>query len=98
MGGNNIDYTHTNLFNETLNNCDLTDLGYQGNIFTWANNQIDDDHIKEKLDRFCATSDWIYSFPRFSNKHLLRYTSDHNPILLEFYAANEGLLTQKHKK
>lgn len=40
LGGNSIDYNHTNLFNETLNDCELTDLGYCGYKFTWANNQI----------------------------------------------------------
>jgi len=84
MGGNILDYHLTKLFNDTLNSCDLTDLGYFGHKFTWANNQPDKVHIKERLDRFCASSNWIFSFPRYINKHLLRYTSDHNPILLEF--------------
>jgi hypothetical protein len=85
MGGNNIDYHHTNLFNITLNDCDLNDLGFYGPKYTWANNQSDNDHIKERLDRFCANTNWILSFPRYTNKHLLRYSSDHNPIMLEFY-------------
>jgi len=74
------------MFNETLNCCDLNDLGHSGNKYMWANNQSDNDHIKERLDRFCATSNWLLSFPRYTNKHLLRYTSDHSPIMLEFYS------------
>jgi len=40
----------------TLNTCDLIDLGYHSNKFTWANNQADNHHIKERLYKFCATS------------------------------------------
>jgi hypothetical protein len=34
LGGRDIDYTHTNLFQETLNDCQLQDLGYHGEAFT----------------------------------------------------------------
>jgi len=84
LGGNIVGFHLTKLFNDTLNGCDLTDLGYYGDKYTWANNQIDHIHIKEIIDRFCATSNWICTFPKYINKHLLRYSSDHNPILLEF--------------
>lgn len=98
LGGNNIDHNHTNMFNETLNKCDLRDLGFFGTKFTWANNHNDETHIKERLDRFCANSNWILSFPRYTNKHLLRYTSDHCPIMLEFYEASECINYNRHKK
>ncbi|KAK2395425.1 hypothetical protein QL285_057163 [Trifolium repens] len=67
-----------------MSDCDLMDLGYLGEIYTWANNQADDFHIKERLDRFCANPDWINNFPNYRNYHLLRYSSDHNPIMLVF--------------
>jgi hypothetical protein len=37
MGGNPIDYNITNHFRNTLNNCNLTDLGYKGSKYTWHN-------------------------------------------------------------
>jgi hypothetical protein len=89
LGGNPIEYNLTKLFNDTFNACDLYDLGYCGNKFTWVNNQTDNIHIKERIDRYCANTNWISCFPRYSNKHLLRYTSDHNPILLEFFEEGE---------
>jgi exonuclease III len=95
-GGNGVDFNHTNLFNSTLNQCDLNDLGYQGYKFTWANNQVDSDHIKERLDRFCSNYNWLNAFPRHVNRHLLRYTSDHSPILLEF-SDLINCRTNKHK-
>lgn len=83
------------MFNDTLNHCDLTDLGYHGNIFTWANNQPDNTHIKERLDRFCANSNWTNFFPRYINKHLVRHTSDHSPILLEFQETMTNFTSSK---
>jgi len=96
LGGNNLDYNLTNMFNETLNVCDLHDLGYHGSKYAWANNQAGQSHIKERLDKYCANSNWISFFPRYINKHLLKYTSDHCPILLEFQEVedNRGLNTR----
>jgi hypothetical protein len=85
LGGSGIDMNLTNLFNTTLNQCDLNDLGFYGYKYTWANNQSNQAHIQEHLDRFCANSNWIANFPRYTNKHLLRYTFDHALIMLDFY-------------
>jgi exonuclease III len=55
-GGNPIDLNINQTFRDTINVCNLTDLGFQGDIFTWANNQ-EDTHIKCRLDRFLASQD-----------------------------------------
>jgi hypothetical protein len=84
LGGKDININHTDMFQNVLNNCSLQDLGYQGDMFTWTNNQETIHHIKERLDRFCASPSWITKFPRHVNYHLPNFTSDHNPILLVF--------------
>jgi exonuclease III len=89
QGGRDTNYNTMNLANDTLNDCNLVDLGYQGDIFTWTNNQAGNNHIKERLDRFCATTNWINRFPRFTNYHLMSYCSDHTPILLVFGTNND---------
>jgi ABC-type phosphate transport system substrate-binding protein len=53
QGGRDINYNLANLFQDSLNDCQLQDIGYQGEIFTWSNNQEADHHIKERLDRYC---------------------------------------------
>lgn len=78
------------MFNNTINQCDLYDLGFNGYKYTWANNQANQSHIQERLDRFYANSNWISLFPRYINRHKLRYTSDHAPIMLEFYDFEES--------
>jgi hypothetical protein len=89
QGGRDTNYNIINLAQNTLNDCNLVDLGYHGDMFTWTNNQIDNSHIKERLDRYCATPNWINRFPRFTNYHLMNYTSDHKPILLVFGTNND---------
>jgi len=88
IGGNPIDYHLSDLFNNTLNVCSLVDLGFKGDMFTWANNQADTHHLQERLDRFLATPSWIDSYPNYCNNNLLRYASDHCPLLLDFWPNN----------
>jgi hypothetical protein len=88
-GGSSYNNNLITLFNDTLNNCNLVDLGFHGDIYTWTNNQVDENHIKERLDRFFATTNWISMFPRVTNYHLMNYMSDHNPILLVFGTNND---------
>jgi hypothetical protein len=96
-GSRNTNYNIINRAQDTLNNCNLEDLGCHGEIYTWTNNQVDNNHIKERLDRFCATPNWITRFPRFTNYHLMNYTSDHNPILLVF-GTNNDFREDSHNK
>ncbi|GAU35043.1 hypothetical protein TSUD_30090 [Trifolium subterraneum] len=87
-GGNPLEPNITTSFRNTLCHCDLQDLGYQGNIYTWTNRHHGDKLIQSRLDRFLATTEWISNFPNFTNQHLVRYKSDHCPLLLEFSHLN----------
>jgi len=89
QGGNHTEQNLCTLFQETLNHYGLFDLRYHGNKFTWANNQECSNHIKERLDKYCVSESWINQFPRYTNYHLLRYSYDHSPILLEFWDKSE---------
>jgi exonuclease III len=83
-GGNPIEPNITTSFRNTLCMCNLQDLGFKGSIYTWTNKHHGDNIIHSRLDRFLATTDWISMFPNYLNTHLVRYKSDHCPILLEF--------------
>jgi len=96
-GGNPIDANLAGCFKDTLNICDLQDLGYQGDPYTWQT-IMRLTFIQSRLVRFLATSGWIQCFPNFINKHLLKYKSDHCPILLEFSPFFHGINVYKNTK
>jgi endonuclease/exonuclease/phosphatase family metal-dependent hydrolase len=87
QGGRNLtSNTLINLFRDTLQNYNLSDLGYVGDPYTWCNKQDGEHNIKARLDRCVATPDWLFSFPSASVTNLIRYASDHMPILLRLEA------------
>ncbi|KAK2355198.1 hypothetical protein QL285_092628 [Trifolium repens] len=97
-GGNHMDHNITNSFRNTVDLCNLFDLGFIGHKYTLHNRQQSHDYIQARLDRFLATPDWITMFPNYSNNHLLKYCSDHCPILLEFSTINMPMQNQRYQK
>ncbi|KAA3468409.1 reverse transcriptase [Gossypium australe] len=62
--------------------CQLADLGYSGNWFTWERGNLPETNIQEKLDRGVGTEQWRTLFPDFIIQHLPHFFSDHCPILI----------------
>jgi hypothetical protein len=53
-------------FREALEGCQLQDLGFKGDPFSWRNNcNVASNYIKERLDRAVATKEWCAHFPAF---------------------------------
>ena len=71
-------------FREALEDCDMHDLGFVGDAFTWRNHHHNAaSYTRERLDRAVANSTWRarFSLVRVINgdpRH-----SDHRPIILE---------------
>ncbi|KAL7139391.1 hypothetical protein ABFS83_09G047600 [Erythranthe nasuta] len=66
----------------TLDNCQLSDIGFEGYPYTWSNRREDPHTIRSRLDRVCANEEWNNIFPLASVQHLHCSGSDHLPILL----------------
>ncbi|KAJ8452727.1 hypothetical protein Cgig2_005063 [Carnegiea gigantea] len=56
-----------------------------GKDFTWWNGQSGCDSIEERLDRYCATSDWSALFPEVKVSHIDDDMSDHLLIVLHCF-------------
>ena len=54
-GGRAKSLRELRLFSDTLEDCDLVDLGFVGPPFTWRNGQEARRHVQEHLDRAVAT-------------------------------------------
>jgi hypothetical protein len=66
-------------FRDAIDDCNLTDMGYIGDKFTWQRG-----NIRERLDRALANEAWSDKFPDACLHHLDYYRSDHRPILMYF--------------
>ncbi|XP_043814104.1 uncharacterized protein LOC122724008 [Manihot esculenta] len=67
-------------FRQTLTDCQLYDLGFEGVKFTWNNGRTD--LTRERLDRAVASNSWKSKFP-MAKLHVLQTSeSDHLPLFL----------------
>ncbi|XP_019253812.1 PREDICTED: uncharacterized protein LOC109232496 [Nicotiana attenuata] len=60
----------------------LYDLGFKGSLYTWWNERSDVDCIYKRLDMFFTNQEFLDLFPSLEVEHLIKYESDHAPLLL----------------
>jgi hypothetical protein len=65
-------------FRNALIDCDLVDMGFSGDHFTWRRGRI-----RERLDRAVSNGNWSLMHPDARVHHLGYIRSDHRPILLD---------------
>ncbi|GLT29837.1 hypothetical protein SLA2020_046790 [Shorea laevis] len=78
--GNPPSYTRVKAYLGCMNICNVVDLGFIGNRFTWINCRFSRQLIRERLDRAWANLDWKLIFPELAIFHLLQTHFDHCPI------------------
>jgi len=71
-------------FHSTLIDCDLCDLGFKGQKFTWSNCREGRDLTLERLDRVVANREWCRKFNVVEVEALPRFCSDHSPLIISF--------------
>ncbi|XP_073360394.1 uncharacterized protein [Aegilops tauschii subsp. strangulata] len=70
-------------FREALEACELCDIGYEGDKYTWRNHNKDiDSYIRERLDRATANALWCEWFPEFTVINGAPRHSDHRPVIV----------------
>ncbi|KAL0410571.1 UNVERIFIED_CONTAM: hypothetical protein Slati_3646800 [Sesamum latifolium] len=73
-------------FRACLSDCQLYDLGYVGNKFTWCNRREAPATVRVRLDRACATTDWRHRFPNSRVVTDVARGSDHSPLIIHLEA------------
>ncbi|GMI95766.1 hypothetical protein HRI_003245900 [Hibiscus trionum] len=71
-----------NSFRTALMDCNLDDIGYRGQWYTWEWGRLSSNNIRERLDRGVANPAWWELFNDYQLDHLVHTFSDHCPILL----------------
>ncbi|MFQ6667115.1 hypothetical protein Gotur_033240 [Gossypium turneri] len=69
-------------FRKVLEECSLSDMGFNGNWFTWERGNLPETNIQERLDRGVANEEWLQIFPEFQIQHLPHTFSNHCPLLV----------------
>ncbi|XP_058768237.1 uncharacterized protein LOC131641969 [Vicia villosa] len=77
-----------------MEDCGLTDLGFQGHPFTWSNGRKGKDNIQCRLDRAIASHSFLNRFSPIRVIHLPRYGSDHAALRIDL-EADSGNLSRK---
>ena len=70
-------------FREVLDECNLLDLGFSRNKFTWSRTYLNGGMVWERLDPAVCTAEWYDLFPSTSVQTLTCVSSDHNPICIQ---------------
>lgn len=65
-------------FHDALHDCDLVDMGYSGDMFTWQRGKI-----RECLDRGVTNAQWSNLFPNASLANGETIKSDHRPLIVD---------------
>ncbi|KAL0923443.1 hypothetical protein M5K25_007500 [Dendrobium thyrsiflorum] len=66
-------------FNNMIMDCNLVDVGFSGNAFTWNRGCM-----WQRLDRILFNSTWVNTLFNTSVEHLSKTYSDHAPLLITF--------------
>ncbi|KAG8474642.1 hypothetical protein CXB51_031263 [Gossypium anomalum] len=52
------------IFHNVLADCQLMDMGFSGNWFTWKRGNLPETNIRERLDKGVANEEWMAMFPK----------------------------------
>lgn len=72
-------------FRESINNCNLVDMGSSGPRFTWTNGRQGAANVLKRLDRGLCNEEWRTLFPEGMIQTLPRTYSDHSPLIIHLH-------------
>ncbi|XP_071920627.1 uncharacterized protein [Coffea arabica] len=76
-GGSPANERNMEEFNDSIGNCGLTEVPFDGSVFTWTNGRV-----WQRLDRALMNQDWAGGYEFSHVSHLCRGRSDHAPLLI----------------
>jgi endonuclease/exonuclease/phosphatase family metal-dependent hydrolase len=83
FGTNEREEWQVQAFQETVNDCRLTDLGFHGLLYTWDNRQTGSRNVKARLDRALGDEAFLNRLGESEVYHIPLVESDHCGLLVE---------------
>lgn len=83
VGGNLQPNWQMSNFRETINRCNLLDMGYIGEDYTWSRRLGSCGWVRERLDRALVSTTWLTMFLRVRLYYVATLTSDHYMLVLK---------------
>ncbi|KAL2929332.1 hypothetical protein RDABS01_034743 [Bienertia sinuspersici] len=96
-GGVNSMRKEIDHFRGVIDECELQDLGYSGQWYTWERGRSATTRVRERLDRYLATTPWCTMFTNCTVENMVCYKSDHSAILLRCMNETGGKKRKKKK-
>lgn len=81
-GGSALNFSRIVEFRKTIESCELREVRFVGDRYTWDNEREGEELIKERLDLAFCNESFLERHPRVVVHHLPRCGSDHCPILV----------------
>ena len=82
FGGNDREEWMMEGFRDTVDYCQMTDLGYAGLPYTWDNRQQGNNNIKVRLDRGLGDDRFMEAFDNIAIQHAQTTESDHCALVI----------------
>lgn len=84
------------VFREVLEECEINDLGFFGQWYTWERGRLVSNNIKESLDRGVANPGWWNLFPGYRVSHLQYSFFDHFLVLVDIDGDGRSNTGEQH--
>lgn len=85
-------------FWEMLDDCDLKDLGFEGQWYTWEHGLTAQTRVRERLDIFLGNHAWCARFPEAVVSHLVRFKIGSYPDYIASWGAKKEEKQQEKDK
>ncbi|KAL2937575.1 putative vacuolar protein sorting-associated protein 13E [Bienertia sinuspersici] len=80
--GSNVRHSEIQPIRQCMEHCEMHDLQYGGNYYTWCNKQEAEHRVYSKLDRVMVNDCWLEAYPKANALFLPETISDHSPAIL----------------
>lgn len=96
-GGLPCDEQKIENFCNVLADCQLLDVGFSGNQFTWERGNLSETNIRERLDCEVSNDEWMTLFPEVTIQHMSHSFLDYYPLFITTKRAENWVTTKAFK-